>query len=274
MYQAIFIDIDGTLRNSEHEITQRTIKAIKNVVKEGILVVICSGRPRTYTENISRQCGASHYIITSNGGNIYDYEKQEILYTDTMNKKACLELYKIAEKANARFIMNVGANRVVTKLKHFDGSEEELKGDIETFLKENNVIQCVIADTNFDKIKNLKKEIEKIKGVEIKNQHKSLLDSNAPKTGSFYYDIANLDSCKGNAIQKFCELKQINTKDVIAIGDDVNDISMFKIVGYSVVMENAIKEVKKYADEITTSNDEEGVAYFLEKLLDKREIKC
>ena len=78
MYKAIFIDIDGTLRNSNKKITKNTINAIKNTVQKGILVVLCSGRPKKYTEEISREVGASSYIITSNGGVIYDYNKNEI----------------------------------------------------------------------------------------------------------------------------------------------------------------------------------------------------
>ena len=59
----------------------------------------------------------------------------------------------------------------------------------------------------------------------------------------------------------------IDLKDAVAIGDDYNDISMFKVVGHSVAMENANYDVKQYVDEITLSNEEEGVAVFLEKLL-------
>ena len=60
-------------------------------------------------------------------------------------------------------------------------------------------------------------------------------------------------------------------KDTIAIGDDFNDLDMFKVVGYSVAMENASENIKKVVDEITLSNDEDGVAIFLDKLL--KEIK-
>ena len=73
MYKAIFIDIDGTLKDSKGNINQRTINAIKKVTQKGILVVICTGRPRGYTQDISENCFASKYVISSNGGNIYDY---------------------------------------------------------------------------------------------------------------------------------------------------------------------------------------------------------
>lgn len=271
MYEAVFIDIDGTLRNNKKELTNKTIEVIKEVTKNGYLVILCSGRPRKYTEDVSKKCFASKYIITSNGGNIYDYENNKVLYTNKMNEEACIQLYNIAKEAKTRFMMNVGENRIVNQLKYFDGSEVLLKEDINTFVKNNDVVQCVIADSDYDKIKSLKPYIEKIKNVEIKNQHKSLINESFPKEGTIYYDIANIGSSKGNAIKEFCKILNIDLKNTIAIGDDYNDVSMFKIAGYSVVMQNANNEVKKYADYITLSNEENGVAVFLEKLL-KNEI--
>ena len=267
MIKAIFIDIDGTLRDSKEQINKRTIESIKKVASKGILVVICSGRPRKYTEDISKQCNASKYIICSNGGAIYDYKEKRVIYENVMNKNACIDLYKIAVEAGVRFIMNVGENRVVNHIKHHDGSEIEMKTNIETFIKENNVVQCVIVDEDLEKIRKLKPAIEKIKKVKINNQHKALIDSNTKQGGSIYYDIANMDCNKGNAIKKFCKTMSIDLSDTIAIGDGHNDISMFQMVGYSVAMENAAEDVKAYANEVTATNEENGVAQFLEKLI-------
>lgn len=273
MYKAVFIDIDGTLRDNNRNISSKTIEIISKVTQKGILVILCSGRPRKYTEDISKECNASKYIITSGGANIYDYEKNEIIYINKIDKVACLELYKMAVEADVRFIMNVGESRVVNKLRHLDGSEIELKTDIEKFINENDIMQCVIADSDFEKIRSLKEKIEKIEKVEIKNQHKNLTDTSFPKEGTAYYDVANIESSKGNAIIKFCEKLNIDLKDTIAIGDDYNDISMFKVVGHSVVMGNANDKIKEYADEITESNDNDGVAVFLEKLLKEMEYQ-
>ena len=267
MYKAVFIDVDGTLRDNSKNISDRTISAIKKVTEKGILVVLCSGRPQKYTENISRKCYASRYIITSSGGNIYDYEEEKTMYVNLMDKQACIDLYNVAMNAGVRFSMNVGDHIVTSKLKYFDGSEIELNEPIETFVSKNDVLQCNIADKDFDKMKNLIPLIENVENCEIKNRHKSLKDVNEPRIGDIYCDVANIDSCKGEAVKKFCKLLNIDLKDTVAIGDDYNDISMFKVVGYSVAMANSSGDVRKYADEITASNEEDGVAVFLEKLI-------
>lgn len=267
MYKAIFIDIDGTLRNNKRELSKRTIEAIKKVTEKGILVVLCSGRPIKYTEDLSRQCYASNYIITCNGGCIYDYEKNETLYSSIIDKDSIIKLYNIAQNIDVRLLMYTLDNIVVTKLKYLDGREEMLTKNIEDFVKDNDIIQCVIVDTDFYKIKSIKEEIENIKNVEIKNQHKSLIDENFSKQGNIYYDVASIESNKGEAVKEFCNILNIDLKDVIAIGDGINDIPMFKIIGHSVAMENASDEVKEYANEITLSNEQDGVAIFLENLI-------
>ena len=266
MIKAIFIDIDGTLRDSNRNLSAKTIETIKKVSEKGILVILCSGRPRKYTEQISRECFASKYIITSSGGNIYDYEQDKILYVNEMNKEAIIELYEIANPEDVRFIMNVGEGRVVNKVKHLD-QEKQLEEDIREFVYKNDVVQCTIADSNFDKIKKLIPKIEKVENVEIKNRHKSLLDTKFKDDKTIFCDIANIDSNKGNAVKKLLEILNIKKEETIAIGDDVNDLSMFAQVGYKVAVDNAINIVKENADEITLSNDEDGVAVFLDRLL-------
>lgn len=88
---------------------------------------------------------------------------------------------------------------------------------------------------------------------------------------TIFCDIANIDSNKGIAVKKMLEILNIKKEETIAIGDDNNDLSMFEQVGYKVAVNNAIDIVKEKADEITLSNDEDGVAIFLDKLL--KEIK-
>jgi len=267
MYKAIFIDIDGTLRDSKRNLSQKTKETIKKVTDKGILVILCSGRPRKYTEDLSKKCGASRYIINSGGSSIYDYEEQKVLYREIMDKNACKDLYEIAEKAGVRFMMDVGDGRVVTKIKQTDGSETLLNTDIDTFLRENDVVQCIVADEDFEKIKKLKNKVESVKNAEVKNRHKSLTNKDYPKEGTIYYDLANIECSKGNAIKKFCEKMNIELKDTIAIGDGLNDISMFEVAGYSVAMGNSPEKVKEKASEVTLSNDQDGVAVFLEKLI-------
>ena len=238
MIKAIFIDIDGTLRDSNRNLSVRTIETIKKVSEKGILVILCSGRPRKYVENISRQCNASKYIIASNGGSVFDYLSNEIIYKNIIDKEIIFKLCKIAKESNTNVIID---------------SDENI---------------CTIYDEDFTKMRMLRKNIEEIEKVEIKQEIVSLGDDNISNKERLYYFIGNIELSKGYAIKKFCEKLNIRKEDTIAIGDDINDLSMFEQVGYKVAVSNAIDIVKEKADEITLSNDEDGVAVFLNKLLE------
>ena len=100
--------------------------------------------------------------------------------------------------------------------------------------------------------------------MEIKTDYS---DIKFKDNNTIFCDIANIDSNKGNAVKKLLKILKIAKDETIAIGDDNNDLSMFEQVGYKVAVDNAIDIVKEKADEITLSNDEDGVAVFLDKLL-------
>lgn len=94
------------------------------------------------------------------------------------------------------------------------------------------------------------------------------MDAKFKDDKTIFCNIANIDSNKGNAVKKLLEILNIKKEETIAIGDDINDLSMFEQVGYKVAVSNAIDIVKEKTDEITLSNDEDGVAVFLNKLLE------
>ncbi len=257
MYKIIFIDIDGTLRNSKKQIVKRTRKAIKNIVDKGIYIVICSGRYRQYVEDVSKEAMASNYIIACNGGEIYDYKNKEIIYENNLKKQMIIKLYQLAEKYKVQFVINSRDKRIV-----FNESDSVLK----EYLKTHSSTQCIITDEDASKIRNIKSEIEKLEDVEIINSSKSLVNKHVPVETSLFLDVACKGTSKGNAIKRLCAYLKIDLKDSVAIGDSYNDLPMFEIVGHRVVMGNALEDIKKVADEVTDTNDEDGVAKFLEKI--------
>lgn len=204
----------------------------------------------------------------------YDYKKEKVIFYNKMAKEACLKLYHIAEENQVKFVMNTVKGRIVTKLD--DNMDDQLLEEpIEEFLEKTEVMQCLLQDSNFETIKELKSVVEKIEGIGIKNQSKSLSNPKVKPTETTYCDIADELTSKGYGVKRFCEELKINTNNVITIGDDYNDVSMFGVSGYSVAMGNANEEVKALAKEVTATNNKEGVAIFLEKLAqNKGEILC
>ena len=133
-------------------------------------------------------------------------------------------------------------------------------------MTENPITQCVFSSLNLENIRNIKDEINDIKDIEIVNLSKCLVNNKFPKEKPFFLDITCKDTSKGNAIKNLCEYLKIDLKDSVAIGDSYNDITMFEVVGHSVAMGNAPEDIKKIVDEVTDTNNEDGVAKFLENL--------
>lgn len=265
MYKIIFIDIDGTLRNDEKEISNRTKKAIHRMVEKRIQIVICSGRHRQFVEEVSKEALASGYIISCNGGEIYDYEEKKTIYLNALKNEEAIALWYIAERYDVQAILISNGRKIVRKQTE-DDTDILLEEPIENFLIDNPITQCVFSSLDLENIRNIKEEIDDIKNIEIVNLSKCLLNNKFPKEKPFFLDITCKDTSKGNAIKKLCEYLKIDLKDSVAIGDSYNDITMFEVVGHSVAMGNAPEDIKKIVDEVTDTNNEDGVAKFLENL--------
>lgn len=265
--KVVFIDIDGTLRNSKRELSTKTIETVKKIQSLGINVILCSGRNRNHTQNVSKCVGASEYIISSNGADVYDFKNNKEIYNSFIDKKSCKEIYKIANINNLRFIMNVDNGRYVTDEQDKKENDIILNEEIESFLERKNVAQCVLLDKDFYKIKRIQKEIESIENICAINKSKSLIFENEPiDKKRTYLDLVSNNTSKGNAVQQMCKYLNISLDEAMAFGDSVNDISMLQIVGLPIVMGNATEEIKKYGKIIADSNDNNGVAKALEML--------
>lgn len=274
MYQVIFCDIDGTLRNNKKEVAEETKEMIRKVQKKGIEFIITSGRPRCETEEVARQCCASNYIIDSNGAEAYDCEKESIIYQNPMKLEKLERLNEIANYYDVVLVMNSGNNRVVNKIKK-NGRKELLPEEgIIAYAQKHDVVQCVLLEKDPMKMKKVREEILLIPEVKIINESDYFRTGQVIENDTIYCDVADESTSKGNCVMEFCKRRQIPLQKAIAIGDSYNDLSMLKIVGLGVVMENADTKIKEQVEVITKSNEENGVAYFLEKLLKGEFEKC
>ena len=271
MYQIIFSDIDGTLRNSKREITEKTKECIKKLKEIGIEIILCSGRPRAEVEKVSKECDASRYIISSNGAEVYDYISKKVIYSNPMKMTNCKELCDIAIQNNCIISMHQGNNRITNKEKYNDTTEIVLNSkELKDVISKESIVQCVILDKEIQKIRNVREKILQLDGIRIINESKCLTNPNEKNTGTLYCDIVDKSTSKGQALKNLCEILGVNSKDTIGIGDSFNDIEMLDFVGYSVAMGNAIDSLKRHVNEVTCTNDEDGAAVFFEKIINNR----
>ena len=268
MIKAVFADIDYTLTDSNRNISEITVNSIKRCANKGIEIILTSGRSRMEMMNRQKEIGASHYIISSNGADVYDIKKQKEIFSENLEKDDIKRLlqYSIEKDYQIRFIYEDKfiTNKIVfPDEKHKVVSLDEIKQIIEN----KKIVQCVICDRDLERQKNLKNYVENnFTKLEIVNESKRLTDSNAKPTKIYYCDITLKDISKGKSILKICEYLKIKPEEIITIGDSENDLSMFEVTPNSVAMGNAVEEVKNKANYVTLSNDDNGVAEVLNRL--------
>ena len=269
MKKYIFIDIDGTLTNSKKEVSQNNIDALEKIKEKDVEIIFCSGRCNTYLINLSKKCHASRYIISSNGSMIYDQKNQTIIHSNNIPFELLKRIYdyccdnKMAITFNSENSRYCNAN--INYNNHYQKEDTNKITDIQT-IKDKNITQICIGSYDYDKMITIKEFLNTIPEIEIVNISTTIKEHQKDSKDGFFYDVVLKGINKGTGITNF--INHINTtKDnCIAIGDHINDIDMFKAVNYKIAMGNAYDELKKHANFITKSNDEDGVKYALEHL--------
>lgn len=287
MYKLITIDIDGTLLNSLGEISEENKKAIKNATDKGIQIVLSSGRISGSIKNIANEIGAKKYLIACNGALIYDMEKDEKIYSRYLKKEKVLQIIKLCEE-NSIFYTVYTTNTLITKtLSHnllFYNNEnkknpsdkkidmnitEDIYGYVENY-DNDDFLKVVICDSDkmiFSRIINKLRKTKHIEVLEVEHMSKKNIKSGTEdvELSYFYTEITNQNVNKWTAIEYLINEMGIKKEEILAIGDNINDIEMLKNAGMGIAMGNSSPQVKKVSDEIVADNDSNGVAEAINK---------
>ena len=258
----IFMDLDGTLLNDKHEISNNSIEIIKKVVEKGIYVIFCSGRATSDMIQKSKMACASPIVVANNGSIIFDYEKDLKIYESAINQNAIKDIWEFSLNNNMYLTFNSTFKRYKTK-----GSSKQAF-IIDTLEElEDTVTQIVVESSDVKNITNLKDFIEKkYQNMEIKNIWE--IPSVDSQSSIFEADIFNKFNNKGNSIKRLLEYLHIERMQSMSFGDQINDFEMFEACGINVAMCNGNKMLKQKANFVTKySNNQDGIAKFIEKYL-------
>ena len=291
----IAYDLDGTLLTENKTITARTKRILKKASEAGIELVVTTGRALSGVPDAVKQIPGCNYVITSNGAGIYK-KIRELDQTDEKTDSA--ESYTIPndaytmitehlmdnEKARAmlkelgklevmpdpfvdgRCYMRADRAYLVEKMAVYDAMKQYIRDsrtivdDMDDFLKDKQIQKVTV---NFaDDGKGNRIDADKV--FEIAKKYPEFV---AVEGGIRNIEFSASKATKGYALTELLELLDIDASQAIAFGDSENDISMLQTVGTGVAMANSLKITKAAADAITLSNEEDGVADYLEKIL-------
>ena len=266
MIKLVTIDLDGTLFDDKKNISIENINAIKKARENGTYIVIATGRPLNGVINTLNTLGLNtidDYVICYNGAKIFNVGTNEtifsstilgsdvkILYNEAINNKLNYHAFNINDelltiKHNPYTLVESTINKIVDQ-----------EYDFTKTLDDDKFIKAMIVDSeeNINKITPIMKK---------KYQDKY----SVVRSSKIFLEFLNKKTNKGLALLELKKYLNIKDDETMAIGDADNDIPMIKCAHIGVAMENAFKEVFTYANFITKSNEESGVAYAINKYI-------
>ena len=266
-YKLLAIDMDGTLLNSNNEVSLRTREAINEAKKRGVNVVIATGRILESASFYSKKLDLKNPILACNGALIVD-EKLNIIYKNPMEVDKVKSIAQLSKDMGVyyhfydekKLYSPIRIEEIIKFYNEGNGDKTvdmEVFTDIDRLTKERNIniYKFLFIDNNIDKLKILRNEINRLENIGTSSSWPNNIEAMA----------ANVS--KGQGLDKLCKIMNIEAEEVIAIGDSENDLSMFKFAGLSVAMGNGEKIAKDNAAYITDTNNKDGVAKVIEKFI-------
>lgn len=263
-YRAIALDLDGTLTNHDKEVTPITRQALMRAQKDGAHIILASGRPTYGIAPIADHLEIDKYngyVLSYNGGKIVNWQTKEELYSNHLPNNVIPILYNYA-KENGYALLGYAGKEIITEMPDDKYVKEESRINKMEIRKVDNLLESLESNPTKllmtgDASLMIKAEEEL---AEIVGNRMDVFRS-AP----FFIELVPKGIDKAQSLIRLLELIGLSTNDMIAFGDGYNDLSMLKLAGVGVAMANAVPEVRAEADFITKSNEEDGVAFAIEK---------
>jgi Cof subfamily protein (haloacid dehalogenase superfamily) len=263
----VALDLDGTLLDSRRNIQAQTVEAIQAIRERGIKVTLATGRPLVSALPFAKLLNLDVPLITCNGACISLYPEGRFVERTPISMGAAREM--IGELEDAGYYVKVYVDDTLYV-------EETTRATME-FSKAFGIAFIAVGR---QQLRNLTADPLKIVVIERSERIKDVWQLLARwqeqftinRDGIHGIEITQKAVNKGAALEKVCRLLDIPLSQVMAVGNEGNDLEMIRYAGIGVAMENAYEKLKQQAQLVTKTNDEQGVAYVLHKyILDKKE---
>ena len=264
MFKLIASDLDGTLLNSKKEISDYSVKVLKEAQEKGVDFAVCTGRMYGSMEYLMPKLTFSKYSINIMGAEIYDNFKKERIYFRPLEDEHAMAIAKYAMENNVHmnlYIDNVLYTNFDDEFRHWYHQQTTslgivIEGDVLAFIKGKKLSKIVFISEPEDAKKHFE-NITKMFGETLN------ICASHPR----YVEMSHIDAQKDKALLVLLDMLNIKKEELIVFGDSGNDVSMLKNTGYSCSVANGWDEAKEVSDLIVESNDDDGVAKTVERLI-------
>ncbi|ELV05527.1 Cof-type HAD-IIB family hydrolase [Brachyspira hampsonii] len=250
----IATDLDGTFFNSRSSISDYNKNIFQFLMKNGIEIILATGRSFSGMKPYKDILSNDNYSIIFNGAIIID-NKENFIYDKVIDSDTSKSIIDIYDKYNVHLHVYKGNRHIASESDFY----------LEKYIRKSKINDISIGLENIDNFEFNKmvfigdrEELERLQNDIRKNFNVHTCFSHTN-----FLEILASGINKGSALEWICSKKGINRDEIIAFGDNYNDIEMIEYAGIGVAMGNAEDELKRKADYICLSNDEDGVGRFL-----------
>jgi len=272
--RVVAIDIDGTLLDPHFQISERNLVALRAAHDRGIEIMLATGRRHDYALPVAHELGIPAWLISSNGALVRS-STGETFYADRLPATVARKLILHMDQYRANAVLtfdrqghdalileqNHTLNRSISRWIEKNSAHIQYVSPLEEALIEDP-IQAMYCGT-----------VEQMKAAQERLAEARFIDEITVLRTQYDYrdlcilDVLNRDCTKGHALRRWAEHYKIPREQIMAIGDNYNDLEMLEFAGLPVIMGNASEELRQSGWRITASNAESGVAAALEEVL-------
>ena len=267
-------DIDGTLLNPQFQISPEDLAALRRAHDSGIEIVLVTGRRHTFALPIAKQLGFDFWLISSNGA-VTRSLSGETFHRDLMPRETCRELCIAMQAFRGNTVLTFDQEtKGAIVLEHLD----DLNTSIRRWLEKNmEYIEFVIpiesalvtdpVQAMFCGSTSRMENTLKVLNTAGMGNRTTVLRTEYPERDLSMIDVLNSGCSKGHALARWAAYRGYHREQVMAIGDNHNDVEMLEFAGHAVIMGNACEELRARGWSVTLGNHECGVAAALAEVI-------
>ena len=259
------VDMDGTCLDKDGKMSDKTYYALKKAAEKGIIVVPTTGRNINCLPVRIKNDSLYRYVISSNGALVVDLQENKELFSAYIDEETACAILKKLKKHLILTAIHMNREFYVNGIILYFGVKHVLKSDATCLKISHNLARFV---------KKNKANVEEFQLFYHNEKYRDIIrDIIAPYEeicvafSKGYAELYHRDGTKGTALLDLASQLGITPDEIVCIGDEENDISMFKAAGHPYAMGNAIDKIKELAEKILPTNDEDGVAFAINEII-------
>lgn len=274
----IAIDIDGTLLSPEFRVSETDLATLRRAHSQGIEVILVTGRRHTFALPIAQQLGFDLWLISSNGA-VTRSLAGETFHRDLLPEATCRELLGVMQEFRGQTVLTFDSNRAGTiVIERLDLLEASIKRWLEKNMQYIQFVVPIEDALTTDPVQAMfcgpVADMQRVLRVlESCGLPITVLRTEYPGRDLSIVDVLNAGCSKGHALERWANYRGITRDQVMAVGDNYNDIEMLEFAGHPFIMGNASKELRSRGWKLTRSNAESGVSAAIEHVLEGKEIE-